>query len=202
VFYKCQSSLDESKKYLSASLSYNQRERVREGERERERERERRGGYCVCACVCDGDGERERENKIIRWSQDRCEMIYIHPSFIFSPSCKFLAWIYVVLCKYMFCYGVTKKDKYPATLSNQILCQAGSEGDTSTCKDDWKISGNNSVSRSQWREMVVDAMKSDCPNFARTSTNVEWVRAFICQDWCLTIWMITNVLNINECMAQ
>lgn len=69
--------------------------------------------------------------------------------------------------------------------------------------------GNDSVPHAQvfwWhkdfvnrRETVEDELTSGCPTSARTSKNINPVRAFIRQDRHLTIGMTTNELNINEC---
>jgi hypothetical protein len=50
--------------------------------------------------------------------------------------------------------------------------------------------------------MVENALWSGCLALMRTSTNVDCARAFFSQDWCLTIRMITDEININECTVH
>jgi ribosomal protein S25 len=52
------------------------------------------------------------------------------------------------------------------------------------------------------REMVQDETQSRRHALVGTSTNVDRVRAFIRQDRRLTIRMIADELNINECMVR
>jgi hypothetical protein len=52
------------------------------------------------------------------------------------------------------------------------------------------------------REMVEDELRSGHPPSVRTSRNIDHVRAFIRQDQRLTIRMIADGCNINECMLR
>jgi hypothetical protein len=51
-------------------------------------------------------------------------------------------------------------------------------------------------------KMVEDDPHSGRPACLRTSTNVDRMRDFICQDRRLTIQIIPNELNINECTVH
>jgi hypothetical protein len=86
------------------------------------------------------------------------------------------------------------------------------EGTTNTYEKIQKAFGNYSLSRAQifcWpkdfvngREMMENEPRSGCPASMRTSTNVNRVRAFLCQNRHLAGWMIADELNINECMVH
>lgn len=100
-----------------------------------------------------------------------------------------------------------EKNNLEQRYANKYRVKLG-EGTTDTYEKIQSAFSNDSVSHAQvfqWhkdfvngREMVKDELRSACPVSARTGTNVNHVRAFICQNRHLAIWMTANELNINE----
>jgi hypothetical protein len=93
------------------------------------------------------------------------------------------------------------------------FCVKLGEDTTDTYENIQRTFGTGSSSRAQvfrWhkdfvngRETVEDERRSGRPaSVAGTSTNVDSVRAFIRQDRRLTIRMIVDELNINECTVH
>jgi hypothetical protein len=92
------------------------------------------------------------------------------------------------------------------------FCVKLGQGATNTYDKIQKAFGNDSVSRAQvflWRKdfvngwkTVEDEPRSERPATVITSKNVDRVRAFVRQDRRLTIRMIGDELNINECTGH
>jgi hypothetical protein len=113
----------------------------------------------------------------------------------------------------MFCYSVTKVGKNNLEQYYAIkFCVELGEGAIDTYEKIQKAFGTDSLSRAQlfrWhkdfshgRGTVEDEPRSRRPASVRTSINVDHVKAFIRQDQRLTIRMIVDELNINECTVH
>jgi hypothetical protein len=83
-------------------------------------------------------------------------------------------------------------------------------GATNTYKKIRKAFGNDSLSCAQvfwWpkdfvngRETVENELRFGCPASMRTGTNADHVRAFLCQNRHLAIWIIAD--ELNECTVH